>query len=176
MFMLLYSAGVHAQENSFKKLTDTDSLPVPKEKHQLFYLQRDPDANTIVYQLNMVKHALDKKNPINVYWIRYAEQGQQQKLTFVQRNMAYGLKHKLLDNGDYELRLVAYQAFPLLLSYSEKHKRYVVYASINNRQVMLDRIFVRITGGNIFNPNIDYFELIGRDEMTGEVLREKIKP
>ena len=28
-------------------------LPVPKEENQLFYLQRDPNSNTVVYSLNI---------------------------------------------------------------------------------------------------------------------------
>ena len=29
------------------------NLPSPKEKNMLFYLQRDLDANTVIYQLNL---------------------------------------------------------------------------------------------------------------------------
>lgn len=175
--ILLFSAlGLIAQESEFEKKVAVDKLPVPNEKKQLFYLQRDPDENTIVYQLNMVDSVLDTDEPVNVYWIRYAEGGARKDLNFVQRTMAYGISHKALGNGDFELRLAAYKSLPLRLSYCDKSKKYVVFASINDREAILDRIFVRINGGTMFSPDIAYFELSGRDATTLARVTERIKP
>ncbi|MBK1442189.1 DUF4833 domain-containing protein [Parapedobacter sp. ISTM3] len=173
----LFSAlGLIAQENKFEKKVVLENLPVPKEKKQLFYLQRDPDENTVVYQLNMKGNMVDADEPVNVYWIRYAEGGVRKDLNFVQRTMAYGIIHKALDNGDFELRLTAYKNLPLRLSYCSKSKAYVVYAPINNREAILERIFVRINGGSMFKPDIAYFELVGRDTATMAKVTERIKP
>ncbi len=175
--VLLFSAlGLIAQESKFDKNVVVDQLPVPNENKQLFYLQRDPDENTVIYQLNMIDSVLDTDEPINVYWIRYAEGGIRRNLNFIQRTMAYGISHKALGNGSYELRLAAYKSRPLRLSYCNKSKKYVVYASINNREAILDRIFVRIDGGSQFNPDIAYFELSGRDSATFARVTERIKP
>ncbi|WP_353195676.1 DUF4833 domain-containing protein [Parapedobacter defluvii] len=175
--ILLFSAlGLIAQESKFDKKVAVDQLPVPNENKQLFYLQRDPDENTVIYQLNMKDSVVDSDEPINVYWIRYAEGGIRKDLNFIQRTMAYGISHKQLDNGSYELRLAAYKSHPLRLSYCDKSKKYVVYTSINNREAILDRIFVRIDGGSQLNPDIAYFELIGRDAATLARVAERIKP
>ena len=174
---LLFSAlGLLAQESKFNKKVDVDRLPVPNENKQLFYLQRDPDENTVVYQLNMKNEQVDADEPINVYWIRYAEGGTRKDLNFIQRTMAYGISHKQLGDDTFELRLAAYKRRPLRLSYCTKSKKYVVYTSINNREAILDRIFVRIDGGSQLNPDIAYFELSGRDTATLARVSERIDP
>lgn len=175
---LLFFSGfaLTAQEKEFDKAVIVDKLPVPNEPKQLFYLQRDPDENTVIYQVNTVDGVLDDDEPVNVYWIRYAEGGTRKNLNFVQRTMAYGISHKALGNGDFELRLAAYKSHPLRLSYCEKSEKYKVYATINDREAVLDRIFVRIEGGSMFSPDITYFELSGRDTATHAQLTERIKP
>ncbi len=175
--VLLFSAlGLIAQETEYDKMVTVDKLPVPNEQKQLFYLQRDPDENTVIYQLNIEDGIVDADEPVNVYWIRYAEGGTRKNLNFVQRSMAYGVSHKALDNGDFELRLAAYKSRPLRLSYCEKSKEYLVFATINDREAVLDRIFVRIDGGSMFSPDITYFELSGRDTVTLARVTERIKP
>src|SRR5690606_13713219 len=165
-----------AQENHFERQVVVDSLPVPNEQKQLFYMQRDPDENTIVYQLNMIDGAVDTSEPVNAYWIRYAEGGERKKLNFIQRTMAYGVSHQPLENGDVELRLAAYKSLPLRLTYREADKKYVVLADINGRPAILERIFVRILGGSALNPDIAYFELSGRDTATAAPVMQRIKP
>ncbi|WP_262245090.1 DUF4833 domain-containing protein [Parapedobacter soli] len=178
LYVLLFFSGfiLTAQERESDKKIVVDSLPVPSEPNQLFYLQRDPDANTVVYQLNTVDGKVDAGKPVNVFWIRYAEGGMRKDLNFVQRTMAYGITHKTLGNGDFELQLAAYKKHPLRLAYCGKMETYRVYTSIKGREAVLDRIFVRIDGGSIFSPNITYFELIGRDTATGKPVSERIKP
>lgn len=175
--VLLFSAlGLSAQENHFEKQVVVETLPVPDENRQLFYLQRDPDENTVIYQLNVTDGQLDEADPVNVYWIRYAEGGERKKLNFIQRNMAYGVSHERLSNGDFELRLAAYKALPLRLAYLEDRKKYVVLAKINGKEAILDRIFVRIPKGTALSPDIAYFEFSGRDPNTGVPVKQRFKP
>ena len=165
--LLFFSGGTLAAQ---------DTLPVPQEPNQLFYLQRDPDANTVIYQLNTVDGTVDPDKPVNVYWIRYAEGGTRQGLNFLQRTMAYGISHKALGHGAYELQLTAYKDHPLRLAYCEKSRTYKVYTTIDKREAVLERIFVRIDGGSVLSPNIKYFELTGRDATTQALVSERIKP
>jgi len=174
--LLISTMGLVAQEPDIDKQVNRNNLPVPCEKKQLFYLQRDPDENTVVYQLNLEDSTVDADRPVNVYWIRYAEGGTRKNLSWVQRNLAYGISHRPLGNGEYELRLAAFRERPLRLSYCNKQQKHVVYVTINNRQAILDRIFVRIDGGSVFKPNIDYIELYGRDAQSLTQVTERIKP
>lgn len=176
--MVLFLAGftLAAQERQSAKKAVADSLPVPNEPNQLFYLQRDPDDNTVIYQLNTVDGVVDPDKPVNVYWIRYAEGGTRQELNFLQRTMAYGISHRSLGDGAYELRLAAYKDHPLRLAYCEKSRTHKAYTTIDNRNAVLERIFVRIEGGSMLSPNILYFELTGRDTTTQARVSERVKP
>ncbi|RXF69457.1 DUF4833 domain-containing protein [Arcticibacter tournemirensis] len=151
-------------------------FPTPKGiSNQLFYLQRDPNANTIICQLNTdAEGQVDKDNPVNVFWIRYAEKGQKSELNFIQRKFAYGINSKPLGNGKYELKFVSYGKLPLYLM-KDKNNRYRVYTTVAKREIILDRIFVRIEGGTFWVPNVKYVELKGVDATTGEDVAQRIK-
>lgn len=150
--------------------------PIPNEPQQLFYLQRDPDINTIIYQLNIENGHIDADNPINIFWIRYAEDQERKPLNYIQRTMAFGMTHRTLENGDFALQLVSYKTLPLRLSFNAETKKHVVYTRIQGKQAILDRIYVRINGGSTFNPNIEYFELTGRHVSSGRAVSERIVP
>lgn len=152
------------------------SFPTPKGiSRQLFYLQRDPNTNTIICQLNTdEKGAVDKENPVNVFWMRYADKGQKADLNYIQRKFAYGINSRPLGNEKYELKFVSYGKFPLYLM-KDKSDQYRVYATINKRQIILNRIYVHIEGGTLFVPNVKYVELRGLDASTGEEVTERMK-
>ncbi|MFY7898562.1 MAG: DUF4833 domain-containing protein, partial [Chitinophagaceae bacterium] len=74
-----------------------NSFPIPTSKNMLFYLQRNHNSNTLVYEINYDKKGVvDSTNPVLVYWIRYAEGGEQKDLSYIQRNYAYGIKSKII--------------------------------------------------------------------------------
>lgn len=165
-----------AQETIEAKQVDVRTLPKPNEKNQLFYLQRDPDRNTVIYQLNVAKDGLDPKKPIHPYWIRYEESDRRQDLSYVQRTFAYGVETTSLGNGEYSFQLVCYKNLTMRLTHSKKHGKYIVLATVNNKEVMLDNIFVRIDGGSLFNPNIEYIEFTGKEVSSGKTVTERLKP
>ena len=144
--------------------------------NQLFYLQRDPNTNTIIYQLNVKAGGrLDGQEPVRVFWMRYEEGGQPKPLNFVQRRFAYGLKVRQLEPGTFELRFVAYGKMPLYLVRSGADDQYRVYATIGRKRAVLKRIYLRIEGGSFWMPNVKYVELTGTDEATGADVVERIK-
>jgi len=168
---------VQAQESEDKSLSkqvDTAKLPVPNEKEQLFYLQRDPNKNTVVYTLNKKDGKIDENKPINAYWILYEEGGERKDLSFIQRKFAYGINHKKLAKGEYEVNLTSCKEILLRLAYCPESKQYEAFTSINNKQAIVERIFVRINGGSLFKPHIDYIELTCRDSKSGQLLKRTI--
>jgi hypothetical protein len=143
---------------------------------RLFYVQRDPNANTIVYELNTnSKGVLDDDEPVHAYWIRFTENGKKQELNYVQRKFAYGINSKSLGNGRYDIRFVSYKKFPLTLMKAADGK-YHIFATVAQKQIQLDRIFVRIEGGSFWLPNVLYVEVKGTDAATGKEVTERFKP
>ncbi len=149
---------------------------LPANISHLFYVQRDPNTNTIVYELNTGANGeLNAEEPVHVYWIKYNEHGQHEELNFIQRKFAYGLTQKALGNGKYDIRFVSYKKFALTLMKSADGK-YHIYATIAQKQAILNRIFVKIEGGSFWLPNVVYVELKGTDTATGQEIVDRFKP
>jgi len=154
------------------------TFPTPKDiSNQLFYLQRDPNTNTIICQLNVDKHGVvNKDQPVNVFWIRYGDKGEKKELSYIQRKFAYGIISKNLGNDQFELRFTSHKKLPMYLNKSAVDKKYHVFATINNKKMQLERIFLRIEGGTFWFPNVKYVEIKGFDASEpSKVLVERIK-
>ncbi len=157
-------------------ITDEDKFPVPSDNiGRLFYIQRTSNANTLIYELNAPGGHVDEQNPMHVYWLRYAEKGQKEELSYIQRKFAYGLITKRLANDQYDVRFVSYKKFPLLLMKANDGK-YHIFATIEQKQMMLNRVFVKIEGGSFWLPNVVYVELRGTDQTTGREIIQRFKP
>lgn len=149
---------------------------LPANVSRLFYVQRTPNANTIVYELNLDGNGEpDKEAPVHPYWIRYHEQGQKEDLGYIQRKFAYGITSKPLGNGKYDIRFVSYKKFPLTLMKGSDGK-YHIFATIAQKQLIVNRIFVKIEGGSFWVPNVRYVEFKGTDPATGKEVTERFKP
>ncbi|SOD80544.1 DUF4833 domain-containing protein [Spirosoma fluviale] len=150
------------------------AFPTPRNiPNQLFYIQRDPNPNTIICALNLKNGQLDKNDPVHVFWIRYTEQSQKKELSYIQRTFAYGVKARPLRNEEYELSFVSYKKLPLHLAKSGTND-YYVYATVNQKKVILKRIYLRIEGGTMWMPNVKYIQLEGTNALTGESTVERI--
>ena len=148
----------------------------PTSGERLFYVQRTPNANTIIYDLNLNSDGrLNTEQPVKVYWLKYAEKGQKEELNYIQRKFAYGLNTKALNNGSYDIRFVSYKKFPLTLMKGGDGK-YHIFASVAQKQVILNRIFVKIEGGSFWIPNVVYVEIKGTDPETGKEIVDRFKP
>lgn len=155
-----------------------DTFPVPVgNPRQLFYLQRTANTNTIVCELNLnSKGQLDEESPVHVFWIRYPEGGMRRELNYIQRVFAYGIKSQPIGNGMYRLHFVSYRKQSFILMPSPKDNKYHVYATINRKQALLNRLFVKVDGGTFWSPNVVYMEMKGIDPVTGKEVVERFKP
>ncbi len=164
--MLMFTVAAMAQGN----------YPVPTgNASQLFYLQRSPNTNTIVYELNLKAGILDAENPVHVFWIRYGENGQRAELSYIQRKFAYGLNTRMVEKDKYELRFTSYKRYVLYLM-KAKDNRFQVYSVINGKLSVLKRIFIHIkSGGSFWSPNIEFVELNAEDPLTGAPVTGTLK-
>ena len=178
-FILSFKGVENREPVSTGNLADPDTFPVPGREVPglLFYIQRDPNTNTIVYELNKDGQGrVREKDPVSTFWIRYPEGGGRKDLNYLQRKFAYGINSKKLADGSYDVRSVAYNKLPLHLRKDGKGV-YHVYADINKKESMLERIFIRIgDGGTFWNPDVKYIELKGVEVKTGKRVLERFKP
>ena len=151
------------------------SFPLPAgNAKQLFYLQRTTNINTIIYELNYYKGAIDRDDPLHIFWIRYSENGQTEDLNYVQRKFAYGINSKELGPNKFELNFVSYKKYKMYLMVGSD-KQYHVYTTINKKQIILTRIFIQVKGGSFWSPNIEYVEISGIDPVTNLTTKERLK-
>ena len=54
--------------------------------------------------------------------------------------------------------------------------KYHIFATVNQKQLMLNRIFIKIEGGSFWLPNVVYVELKGTESSTGREITERFKP
>lgn len=153
-------------------------FPVPPASiERLFYVQRMPNTNTLIYELNIDKKTgkPDADEPVHPYWIRYNDKGQKEELNYIQRKFAYGLVQKSLGDDKFDIRFVSYKKFPLTLMKGADGK-YHIFATVARKQMALRYIFIQIEGGSFWLPNIVYVEMRGTDAATGKELTERFKP
>jgi Domain of unknown function (DUF4833) len=152
---------------------DSLQFPTPAgNPNQLFFLQRSQNTNTVIYELNFKNGIVDSVEPVHIFWICYAEHGQREELTELQRKRAYGLATKYITKDHYELRFLADKKYALDLMKGPDNK-FHTYHLINQKQVIFSKIYLQIHGGTLFSPNIKYVVLTGIDPVTGAEVSEK---
>lgn len=149
--------------------------PVPSaNSNMLFYLQRTPDSNTVVYELNIKNDVLDSLHPVHVFWIRYSENRQREELSPIQRKYAYGIKAVKLSHNHYTLSLVSYKKYQMLLE-SGPDNKLRVFVIINKTRAILSNMYLQINGGSFWSPNIEFVEFSGINPANGAIIKERIK-
>jgi hypothetical protein len=81
-----------------------------------------------------------------------------------------------MTSGIYKLHFVSYKKQVFYLKRSLKDNQYKVYFILNNKEYLLQKLFVKIEGGTFWVPNVIYMELNGKDEYGGTTISYKFKP
>lgn len=149
--------------------------PVPTgNSKQLFYLQRTPNTNTIVYELNYKNGVIDPSEPVQGFWIRYQEKGQREELSFIQKKFAYGIITTKIAADHYEISIVSFKKYKMYLKRGAD-KKFYVYTTINRKPAVLTSIFIKINGGSLWSPNIEYVEIFGMEPNSRSTVKERLK-
>ena len=177
LLCILVSAAAIAM---YSQERDIAGYPVPPQNdNSLFYIQRSKNKNAIVYDANVKPDgSLDKDSPVNIYWIRYSSDSTMEPLTFIQQKFAYGVKATPYPGkpGQYILVFNSYSKKQIYLLRKQDGKHFAAYTMINGHYAELKRVFIRITGGTFWIPNIEYIDIIGNDMATQRVVSEHFKP
>ncbi|GAB3925272.1 DUF4833 domain-containing protein [Larkinella terrae] len=155
---------------------ETREFPVPPPApNRLFYIQRSNNTNTVIYEANVTgNRQLDADDPVNVYWIRYAERGQRESLSMLQWKMAYGYKHKAVNRSEnrFEIYLNAFKKRTIWVDFQQGKP--MALTTINGRKACLQKVFVQIEPGSGLIPKVLYVELFGIDPVAGVPVYERM--
>lgn len=140
--------------------------PVPPfNDNSLFYVQRNQNKNTVVYEVNRnLDGSPNVECPIHVFWIKYNEGGEQKELNFIQNKLAYGYESKYINRYSFEFNFVSYPVLQLFLG-KITSDRYQAYCKIEDKMSVLTNIYVYVEELGVF-PQPKYIELFGK-EMDG---------
>ena len=144
-------------------------------RQHLFKIERSKNANIVQYDAQVRPDGkLSTKDPVIAYWIRLAEQGQEQPLSWVQKTFAYGFKARPdRDKDTVELEMKADLARPILVTRAgEDYRARIV---IDGADSWLEKIFIQAEGRGL-SVKVEYVELFGVDVQSREQRYEKFIP
>ena len=155
-----------------------DRIPIPPNSPiRLFYIQRNTNPNTVVYDANILPNkSLNAKHPVHTYWLRYEDKGQKQELSTIQRTLAYGLYTDPIhgEANAFEGYFLAYRKRKFVVKLDPKGSPIALFP-INGKLQILERVFINLDDNGLM-PDIHYIELFGRDQNTGKDVYERFKP
>ena len=178
LMLLVHSSAVgtevRAQAGPGTTLFETFPKP-PASKELLFYLQRNKNTNTILYEARFDGEGrLAVAAPVQVEWLRYADGGQRKGLSSVEARFAYGVKYK--DSADGIAHMVfsasAKHAFNVVVDGSGQAKAVMM---IGGRPARLHHIEVMADESSWW-PRVLYVDIHGHDLSTGKAVTERYEP
>lgn len=140
------------------------------ENKNLFKIERNKNANVVMYDARLdLNGNINKKNPVDAYWILYAKQGQREEITAFEKK-AYGYNVTDDDDNSYNLVLKAVKDRPMkIVLVNGEYKAEIL---INNEKAYLSSVCVSASDALI--PKVSYIILTGTKINTGKKVTEKI--
>ncbi len=152
-------------------------FPVPPQtKTMLFYIQRNMNSNTIVYDANIKDGKIDPDKALNIYWIRYTEKSQKKDLGYLERVLAYGAEAKATDY-DKDVYIIHFAASKKRTAtfFIDESGQAIALMNINGKKSRLSKIFVQAEETS-WLPKVKYVDITGSDLQTGVKVVERIFP
>ncbi|MDR2351126.1 MAG: DUF4833 domain-containing protein [Endomicrobium sp.] len=140
------------------------------ESKNLFKIERNKNANVVMYDARLdLNGNINKKNPVDAYWILYAKQRQRKEITSFEKK-AYG--YTAIDNGNnsYSLVLKAVKDRPMKIVLVNGEPKAEIL--INSEKAYLSSVYV--SASNALIPKVSYIILTGTKINTGKKITEKI--
>jgi Domain of unknown function (DUF4833) len=140
----------------------------------LFRIERSKNENVVQYDACIISDGdLSDSDPVSVYWI--LEKGQREDLSGIEKLFVYGIKFgKKLEKDKVEISLVALGNRKGVVEKNDGKYRVVV--SINGKESILEKIYVKSEEELIGPPEVLYIDLFGRTLAADTPVRERIVP
>lgn len=148
---------------------------VDKHCNLLFYVQRNLNRNTVVYEANFDANGyLHSETPIKVYWMMYEENGERQPLKSIERMMAYGVECFPVETAvnQFQVQLAADKSHTFRLMQHIPFEAQLI-ATINGATARLTRLYIQANNKSIW-PKVDYIIMEGIEEKTQHVINERV--
>jgi len=140
----------------------------------LFFIERSKNKNLVQYDLHLTEDRdLPNLSPITVYWI--LENGKREELNTIEKEYAYGITHQeKLDKNRLKVILAGFKGLEIIVERMNDSFRAMV--SIDGRESILERIYIKSQEKLIGPPKILYIDLFGWTKERGLPIKERISP
>jgi hypothetical protein len=140
----------------------------------LFFIERSKNKNLVQYDIRLAENnTLPDLGPVNVYWI--LENGRREELNPIEREYAYGIvRQEKLDENKFKVILAGLKALEIIVE--RLNDSFKAMVSINGRESILEKIYIKSEEKRTGLPKILYIDLFGRTKATGLPIRERIAP
>ena len=147
---------------------------VPNEPNQLFYVQRSPNSNTVVYTARLdPQDGLDSRTPVETFWRKFNIDGSRQPLNFIERMMAYGVKLGARKPGQpVTFTIAALPQRRLTLSLDAQHRPQATM-QMDGHTVKLVYVYLQVVEGGLL-PSVPSLDIFGVDLSSGKAIHEHL--
>jgi hypothetical protein len=181
-FLLAMLVALPAEARDFSSsISENDAIAhlrpefkVPDEPNQLFYVQRSPNSNTVVYTAKLnAQGNLDSKMPVEAFWRKFNIDGSRQPLNFIERMTAYGVKLEAHRPGQpVTFTIAALPQRRLTLSLDAQHHPQATMA-IGSHIVKVVYVYLQVVEGGLM-PSVPSLDIFGIDTSSGKAVHEHL--
>lgn len=153
-----------------------ETYPVPKEPNQVFYVQRSLNPNTVIYAARLDKAGrLDPRQPVEVYWRRYNDEGERKELSGIERRLAFGVKAQAVKGmkNVFRVAVVSYPERVVTLKLVDGVPR--LEGKVAGVPARLDHAYLEVDDSGTV-PDVTRVRLHGFALATGEPVTESFIP
>jgi len=146
----------------------------PDEPNQLFYIQRSPNSNTVIYAAKLDGHGeFDTKTPVEAFWRKFNIDGSKQSLNFMERMMAYGVRVDTIRPGKpITFRVAALPDRKMTLAMDAEHHPEALL-QVGNHTIKLNYVYLQVVEGGLL-PSVPSLDIFGTDIASGKAIHEHL--
>ncbi|HWM60997.1 MAG TPA: DUF4833 domain-containing protein [Rhizomicrobium sp.] len=147
---------------------------IPDEPGQLFYVQRSPNSNTVIYTARLdAQGNFDSRAPVDAFWRKFNVDGTRQPLNFLERMAAYGVKVDAHRSGQpITFTIAALPGRKLTLALDAQHHP-EARMQIGNHTVKVAYVYLQVVEGGLM-PSVPSLDVMGTDIASGKAIHEHL--
>jgi hypothetical protein len=147
---------------------------VPDEPNQLFYVQRSPNSNTVIYAARLDSAGNpDANTPVEGFWRKFNIDGSKQPLNFMERMMAYGVRIDARKPGQPVTFRIAALPERILTLTLDAQKKPQALIQVAGRSVKLAYVYLHVVEGGLM-PAVPDLDIFGTDLASGKAVHEHL--
>jgi len=182
VFLLAMLAAPPVQARDFSSsISESDEVihlrpefKTPSEPNQLFYVQRSPNSNTVVYAAKLdAQGNFDTRAPVEGFWRKFNIDGSRQPLNFMERMMAYGVKLDTRKQGQpvsFTIASLPQRRLTLSLD-AQRHPQATM--AIGSHTVKVVYVYLQVVEGGL-TPSVPSLDIFGIDTSSGKAIHEHL--